>query len=399
MTDPLVISGAGLITPLGTGATEVWEALDRGDSGIRHLTDDDPRFARGVDPDKAPACRFGGFVQGFSPREIIQSKQLRRMDWISRLLLGSARLAIQHADAGESIAAAPDRTAIVAGSAFGAQRETQEYIDRLLSRGLGAGQPFLFPNLVLNAAAGWAAIELDIQGPNITVSEHEASGETALVTAFDLLASGSVDRVVASGVDEFSQVLLRAFADRHLIDPRCMGKSGSGTSAKRTLIPGESGTTLVIERLSSARARNHPPLAVLADAATMGSGTRAHQFTAPAAAAETVHSWLGERSIDLLVSSGACGPARQDVDQAICEAVGNPVLMDLGTSVGQSPSGGVLAVAIGALACAAGRIPGDPKTTSAIPVSNVLISGVARGGIVAPLLVQSLAAALPNDQL
>jgi 3-oxoacyl-[acyl-carrier-protein] synthase II len=398
MNDPLVITGAGLVTPLGTGADAVWDALERGESGIRHLPEDDPRFARGVDPDKAPICRFGGFVKGFVPRELIQSAQLRRMDWLSRLMLGSARLAIQHANVEAQIAAAPERTAIVAGSAFGAQRETQEYIDRLLSRGLGAGQPFLFPNLVLNAAAGWAAIELNIQGPNITISEHEASGETALVTAFDLLASGSVDRVVVSGMDEFSQVLLHAFEDRHLLDPRCMGKPENRSSNKRTLIPGEGGSTLVLERLSSARDRGHQPLAVLVDAATMGTGCRAHQFTAPSDAANAVHEWLRERAVDLLISSGACSPARQAVDRAIGAAIGRPAQIDLGSAVGESPSGGILAAAIGALACAAGRRPGDPGTTGKAPLSAVLISGVARGGLVAPLLLQSLDAALTGDQ-
>jgi len=395
MNDPVVISGAGLITPLGTGASAVWAAIERGESGIRHLEDDDPRFARGVDPDKAPACRFGGFVQGFTPRELIQSNQLRRMDWLSRLLLGSARLAIQHANIEEEIASAPERTAIVAGSAFGAQRETQEYIDRLLSRGLGAGQPFLFPNLVLNAAAGWAAIEFDIQGPNITVSEHEASGETALVTAFDLLASGSVDRVLASGMDEFSQVLLHALEDRHLLDPRCLGKPEHKASGRRNLIPGESGSTLVLERLSSARTRGHEPLAVLADAATMGTGSRAHQFTAPKAAAAAVHGWLQNRDVDLLISSGACSAARDAVDQAIGEAAGNPTQIDLGAYVGETPSGGVLAAAIGALSCAAGHGPG---TAAVSPLSNVLISGVARGGLVAPLLLQSLEKGIAGPQ-
>ena len=387
MNDPLVITGTGLITPLGTGVDTVWAALERGDSGIRHLADDDPRFARGVDPDKAPDCRFGGFVQGFAPREIIQSSQLRRMDWLSRLLLGSAHLAIEHGNAAEAIAAAPERTAIVAGSAFGAQRETQEYIDRLLSRGLGAGQPFLFPNLVLNAAAGWAAIELDIQGPNISVSEHEASGEAALVTAFDLLLAGRADRVIACGMDEFSQVLLHAFQDRHLVDPRCMGKPAEGPESSRNLIPGEGGASIIIERLSHARARGQQPLAILSDAASLGTGSRAHQFTSPGAAADTVKNWLGQRSVDLLISSGACGPARRTVDQAIAASIKHPVQIDLGRSVGQSPSGGVLAAAVGALACAHGRIPGEPQDKA--PLSRVLISGVARGGMVAPLLLEN----------
>ncbi len=396
MNEPIVITGAGLITPLGTGVESVWGALDRGESGVRQLADDDPRFARGVDPDKAPACRFGGFVQGFLPREIIQSSQLRRMDWLSRLLLGSAHLAIEHAEATPAIAAAPERTAIVAGSAFGAQRETQEYIDRLLSRGLGAGQPFLFPNLVLNAAAGWAAIELDIQGPNVSVSEHEASGETALVTAFDLLMAGCVDRVIACGIDEFSQVLLHAFEDRHLVDPRCMGKAAAAPGSQRTLIPGEGGAALVLERLSHARARNREPLAQLTDAASMGTGSRPHSFTHPSDAAHAVREWLGDRGVDLLVSSGACGAARPVVDQAIRESIGNPPGIDLGPLVGQSPSGGVLAAAIGALACAKGRAPGSPSQKATL--SKVLISGVARGGVVAPLLLQSLKSSSTDNQ-
>lgn len=92
--------------------------------------------------------------------------------------------------------------------------------------------------------------------------------------------------------------------------------------------------------------------------------------------------------MDLLVSSGACGAARPVVDRAIGESIGNPPRIDLGPLVGQSPSAGVLAAAIGALACAKGRAPGSP--TQEATLSTVLISGVARGGVVAPLLLERM---------
>ena len=89
MSDPIVITGVGAVSPLGTGGRAVWRAFAAGESGIRTLADDDERLERGVDVTPPPAAGRAGWVRGFRPREHILSPQLRRMDWCSRMLVAS----------------------------------------------------------------------------------------------------------------------------------------------------------------------------------------------------------------------------------------------------------------------------------------------------------------------
>jgi 3-oxoacyl-[acyl-carrier-protein] synthase II len=394
MSDSIVITGAGLVTPLGTGRDSVWQALLAGESGVRQLLDDDPRLARGVDPDRRMRAVFGGFVKGFQPREIIRSRQLRRMDWISRLITASTRLAVADAAAEETIAAAPTRVAIVAGSCFGPQRETQEYMDRVLERGIGSGQPFLFPNLVLNAASGWAAIELGVQGPNLMVSAHEASGEIAIVTALDLLQADQVDLVIACAAEEFGDVLTGALHDLRLLDPRCLPEGGADGPQHDHIVPGEGGAALVLERESRARERGQRPLATLADATSFATeGARAHSFSRAAETTADIAQWLGSRRPRALVGGTAGGRARSALDDALRATLGVDRFIGLRDSVGESASAGVLAAALAALACSSGRWPGlaiDTPTRQAPTFGDgILVVGAGRSGLVAPLLITS----------
>ena len=268
MSEAIVVTGVGLVTPLGTGTDSVREAWTRGDSGVRVLGEGDSRLARGIDPSPLPEIGCAGFVRDFQPRDHVQQGLLRRMDWCSRMLVSAARLAVRDAGWSETDETALARTAIVVGSQFGNQRETARYTRRLFEENLGAGSPLLFPNLVLNAPAGYAAIELGITGPNLTVSEHEASGEAALAAAHDLLVSGACDRAVVGGVDEFGEVYLSALAERRLLDPR--SEARPRRSSRGWIIPGEGAAVVLLEREELARRRRARPHAVLED----GEGTR-----------------------------------------------------------------------------------------------------------------------------
>lgn len=217
--DPIVVTGLGAVCPLGTGAASVWRAFGAGESGIRELAPDDDRLAPGVDVTPPAPVRRAGWVRGFRPRDHVRSPQLRRMDWCSRMAVASIRQAFEDAALLPLDDATSTRTALVVGSCYGNQRETAVYLQRVFASGPAAGQPLLFPNLVLNAAAGYAAIELDVRGPNVCVAEHEASGEAALATALDLLESGACDVACVAGVDEIGAVQLDALSELRLLHP------------------------------------------------------------------------------------------------------------------------------------------------------------------------------------
>lgn len=388
MGEGIVITGSGLVTALGTGTEAVFEALDAGESGLRDPADDDPRFARGVDPSPRGRTLFAGFVRDFKPADLIRSRQLRRMDWFSRLLLGATRLAADDAAVADILASRPQRVAIVAGSCFGAQRETAQYMDRVLDRGLTGGQPFLFPNLVLNAAAGWDAIEFDAQGINLTVSAHEASGEAALVAANDLLLDGRADIAIVTAADEFGDVLLDAFEDRHLLDPRVRG-GANADGGGNGIVPGEAAAAIVLERASHARKRGAAAKAEVLAADTLGVAEGPHAFPGAERAAKRIDAWLenlsAERRPDALFGGTCGGRARTAIDELLGRTTGVRAVLRLRDTLGECPVHGLVAAALATESCARGRLPGTREDSP--QDLSILVVGAGRGGQLAPVLV------------
>lgn len=406
MTESIVVTGIGAVCPLGTGAGEVWKAFAAGESGVRRLRPDDERLARGVDPCAAPEIGVAGWVRGFRPREHVRSPQLRRMDWCSRMLVAAVRQAFDDAGALPLEAADSERAALVVCSCYGNQRETATYLERVLGTGPAAGQPMLFPNLVLNAAAGYAAIELDVQGPNLCVAEHEASGEAALAAAMDLLRSGACEVVCAGGVDEIGGVQTDALADLRLLcrdslpDQRRERALRAGRGARAFLVPGEGAAAMVLETEGRARARGARAYAKLVAARVVGGAGSPYVY-ADAEAAERLLALVPDGPIDGVLGGAAGLAARDRIDAAVLGRLVERSSRPVGYSpyrrlVGEWGAAGALGAVLGALALHHGRLPGaggstsfpDAPQASAVDAPRrLLLVGTARGGVVAPVVL------------
>lgn len=412
MSEAVVVTGLGAVCPLGTGAREVWASLLAERSGVRALLDDDERRERGVDP-SPPAAAPGtvaGWVRGFRPREHVGSSHLRRMDWCSRMLVAAVRQAF--ADAG-LLPLDPElapRAALVVGSAYGNQRETEQYLGRILDSGLGAAQPMLFPNLVLNAGAGYAAIELDVQGPNLCVAQHEASGEAALVTALELLRAGACDVVCAAGVDETSRVVLDALADVRLLHRDALPtdrqrRAPAHRDGGEGFVPGEGAAALVLESATRAEARAARPYARLAAARVGSVPAPAYAYPRdPEAAARRLLELarVPGAPIDGLVAGASGVGARDRIEAAVLRLLGEPGAAPPGCLpfkrlVGDFASAGALAAVLAALALEARLLPGGPPfaglpgAAARVEPQRLLIAGLARGGVLAPVVLERAA--------
>jgi 3-oxoacyl-[acyl-carrier-protein] synthase II len=405
--DSIVVTGIGAVSALGTGRGETWRAFAAGESGVRELGEDDPRRARGVDPTPLPDVGRAGWVRGFDPRAHIQGAHLRRMDWCSRLLVAATRLAGEDAGALPIADSESAATAIVVGSCYGNQRETATYLDRVFAAGLGAGQPILFPNLVLNAAAGYAAIELGIQGANLTLAEHEVSGEAALATAADLLRSGACDLVFAGGVDEFGAVLLDALAERRTLAPESLpeGRRARAVRARRGLAgritPGEGAAVLVLERAVSALGRGARIYAALSRAAVRALPAApysiARHATATAEELLALASVGGDAApVSAVLGSSDGSRQRVAVDAALVAALrrrqAGPVsYAAFRASTGDFGGAGALGAALAALVVDAGFLPAAAfggAGQERVAAQRVLVAGVGRSGVLAPLVVE-----------
>jgi 3-oxoacyl-[acyl-carrier-protein] synthase II len=322
------------------------------------------------------------------------------MDCCSRMLVAATRQAFEDAALLPLDESARERTGLVVGSCYGNQRETEQFLDRLFSTGLASGPPFIFPNLVLNAPAAYAAIELDVQGPNLTVAEHEASGEAALATGVDLLRAGTADVVCAGGVDEFGSVFLEALAGRRILDLRALPEPSRrrATTARRGLhgrvVPGEGAAMLVLELRSRALARKARVYAELEQ--TQIRAMPAAPYTLARDADETarrVLSLVGCLPIDGVIGGSDGSTARQALDAAVLRLLAERPPYRVGYApfkrlTGEWGAAGALGAALAALALERGYLPAIEGESVEKP-KRILVVGASRGGVLAPVVLRA----------
>ena len=256
MNEKVVISGVGMVTPLGTGREIFSRRLFGGDSGIAPITSfDTSRFL----------SRLGAEVRGFVPRDFISVRNLRRMDRISSMTAASARMAIE--DAGFGIDAANrDRVGIILGVSYGSTDVAAQFAGTLFNEGPGTVSPILVPNTVINAPAGHTSIELGFRGINSTVNHREASAETAIAYAAAEIKNGRADVLLAGGADIISEFFFEILTRFKAVSPIGGGPEGARPFDRRRNGPviGEGAGVLCIETLAHARARGVRPYCEIA---------------------------------------------------------------------------------------------------------------------------------------
>jgi 3-oxoacyl-[acyl-carrier-protein] synthase II len=247
----VVVTGIGMVTPLGIGKEEFGRRLFAGDCAIDTIK----TFDTGSFP-----SHLGAEVTNFTPRDFISVKNLRRMDKIALMTAASARLALE--DAGIQITLENrDRVGIILGTAFGATDVTLQFAGTLLTEGPTLVNPILVPNTVMNAPAGHTSIELGFRGINTTVTHFAVSAETAIAYAAAEIRRGTADFVLTGGVDILSKFYYEALTKFHSLSPQngepeaCrpfdMDRNGA--------IAGEGCGIIFLESWQSARARGRKP--------------------------------------------------------------------------------------------------------------------------------------------
>ena len=158
MARRVVVTGMGMVSPLGTGVEKNWKAVCEGVSGIGPLT----RF----DVSDFPT-RIGGEVKDFKAEEYVDKQQLRRLDIFIHFALASARMAFD--DAKLKIDPSDGhRAGCITGSGLGGLTMLEQYHKVLLERGPSRVSPFFIPGIIANMAPGMIAIEFGVKGPNLS---------------------------------------------------------------------------------------------------------------------------------------------------------------------------------------------------------------------------------------
>jgi 3-oxoacyl-[acyl-carrier-protein] synthase II len=187
----VVVTGLGLITPLGVGVETSWQNLVNGKSGIRRITSFDA---------SAFSTQIAGEVDNFNPEDYVEFKEVKKMDRFIHFAVAAATLAMN--DSGIKITNSnSDRVGVLVGSGMGGLHAIEYYHSVLLEKGPRRITPFFIPMLTINLAAGQISIKFNAKGPNSAVSTACATGSHSIGDAFKIIQRGDADAMITGGTE------------------------------------------------------------------------------------------------------------------------------------------------------------------------------------------------------
>ncbi|MCS7087870.1 MAG: beta-ketoacyl-ACP synthase II [Thermoflexales bacterium] len=271
-THRVVVTGMGMITPLGHTVQETWDALVAGRSGVDYISLFDHR-----DFDVHIAAE----VKDFDPAQHFGSKEARRMDRVTHLALVAARQALEDAN----LKISEDNTydiGVVIGSGIGGITTLLNEHTVMLTRGHRRISPFTVPMMLADAATGQIAIQFGIRGPNLCIVTACASGANAIGEAFEMIRSGRVRAALTGGCESpINPFSMSAFHNMGALstyndDPKRACRPFDKT--RNGFVTGEGAAMLMLESLEHAQARG---ARIYAEIVGYGATDDAFHITAP----------------------------------------------------------------------------------------------------------------------
>ena len=244
----VVITGVGMVSPLGNDVESSWQGLITGESGAAEITSFD-HTDYGV--------HFACELKDFDPTTWIDRKRARRMDRFAQMILASARLA--ETDSGITIAGQEERVGASIATGIGGLKSFQDCYDVLKERGPDRVNPFSIPSIIPNMGAGWVSIELGTKGPLMSECTACAASNMAIGDAVDAIRIGRADVMFAGGTEApITPVGIAGFdamraLSRRNDDPKAASRPFD--AERDGLVMGEAAAVLVLEELEQARER------------------------------------------------------------------------------------------------------------------------------------------------
>jgi len=273
----VVITGTGLISPLGTGTEKNWEAMLAGKSGIGPIT----RFnAEQLD------SRIAGEVKDFVAEQFMERKEARRMDLFTQYAVAAAHMAMH--ESGLPIGTekpnghAPEKVGVIIGSGIGGLSSLEEQHKKALEKGFDRLSPFFIIQMIINMAPGLISIRYNARGPNWSPVSACSTSAHAIGEAWKSIRLGETDAVIAGGAEAAITPLgiggfavMKALSTRN-DDPQ--GASRPFDKDRDGFVQGEGAGMVVLEELERARKRGAP---ILAELVGYGANSDAYHATAP----------------------------------------------------------------------------------------------------------------------
>ncbi|HZT91931.1 MAG TPA: beta-ketoacyl-ACP synthase II [Gaiellaceae bacterium] len=244
----VVITGMGMVSPLGNDVASSWSALLAGESGAAEIQSFDH-----TDYNVHFACE----LKDFDPTVWIDRKAARRMDRFAQMILAAARQA--ESDSGVDVVAEADRVGASIATGIGGLHSYQECYHVLLTRGPDRVSPFSIPSIIPNMGAGWVSIELGTKGPLMSECTACAASNMAIGDALDEIRLGRADVMFAGGTEApITEVGIAGFDAMRALSRRNDDPTHASRPFDRErdgLVMGEAAAVLVLEELEHARTR------------------------------------------------------------------------------------------------------------------------------------------------
>ena len=274
MDQRVVVTGVGIVSPLGVGTEETWKECVAGTPGVSPITKFD---CEGF------SVQIAGEVKGFDPLDYASKKDIKKMDYHIQYALAASTFALDAAGLnGADRPYSADRMGVLIGSGIGGLNMMEIHHRTLLDKGPGKVSPFFIPGLIVNEAAGWVSIKFGFKGPNSATCTACTTGSHAIGDACQIVGRGDADVMIAGGtegvvcalaIDGFAA--MRALSTRNEEPERA---SRPFDADRNGFILGEGAGVLVLEREETARKRGAP---IVAEVVGYGMSGDAHHISSP----------------------------------------------------------------------------------------------------------------------
>ena len=294
----VVVTGLGIISPLGVGIEKSWGDLIEGRSGIRDIT----RFdASGF------SVRIAGEVSDFSAADYIERKEIKKMDLFIQYAVAAAKMAVD--DAGLAITEKnAERVGVYIGSGIGGLPAIEKWHDVLKEKGPDRVTPFFIPMVIINLASGQASIVLGAKGPNSSAVTACATGNNCIGDAFKIIERGDADVMVAGGTESvISPLCIAGFSAMKALSTRNDDPQVASRPFDRDrdgFVIGEGAGVLILEELEYAKRRGAN---ILAEIVGYGMTADAYHMTSPALEGEGA-----ARCMEAALRDGGVSPEEVD---------------------------------------------------------------------------------------
>ncbi|MCU0232464.1 MAG: beta-ketoacyl-ACP synthase II [Thermoanaerobaculales bacterium] len=269
----VVVTGVGLVTPLGIGTGPTWSGLVAGRSGVATIT----RFDASDYP-----VRIAAEVRGFEPGDWIEAKEVKKFDLFVHYALAAARMALEQSGLVISEANAT-RVGVVIGSGIGGFPLIERQHDILRERGPRRVSPFFIPGAIINMCSGLISIQTGAKGPNMATCTACSTSAHAIGDALLYIRHGYADAIIAGGSEAvITPMPLAGFASMRALSTRNdepERASRPWDKDRDGFVMGEGAGIVLLEELEHARRRGAP---ILAEVLGFGMNSDAYHISAPA---------------------------------------------------------------------------------------------------------------------